>query len=244
MLIAPFQAIVCSDTCSPETREQIVAALADFVKTKSDRIGSGWKTLFGTFRAVRTSEVDDASVHWTVLDVIGAYLRIDKYSVLSWSLPDCLPCIIHFLQSSHTKTAEQQEEESDANSKPVEDQLSEAALRLVTPTYTVILNLFKTPHIANPNLLHRYAIQLTFLPNGDLPWEDRPPSEVASLELLLSFVEHLAGTLVTAPNCIQSPLLVSIQQLINTIKTSEFGRICPYSISENVHQLLKNCLAQ
>ncbi|VDM75695.1 unnamed protein product [Strongylus vulgaris] len=76
MLIAPFQAIICSDTCSPETREQIVAALADFVKTKSERIGS-------------------------------------------------------------------------------EDQLSEAALRLVTPTYTVILNLFKTPHIPNPNLLHK-----------------------------------------------------------------------------------------
>ncbi|EYB83538.1 hypothetical protein Y032_0333g2794 [Ancylostoma ceylanicum] len=263
MLIAPFQAIVCSDTCSPETREQIVAALADFVKTKSDRIGSGWKTLFGTFRAVRTSEVDDASVHWTVLDVIGAYLRIDKYSVLSWSLPDCLPCIIHFLQSSHSKTAEKQEEETDASSKPVEDQLSEAALRLVTPTYTVILNLFKTPHIANPNLLHRAELRsgcldevesaattsvplsecldpgqfplaacdpsplqldaLLEVPTGDLPWEDRPPSEVASLELLLSFVEHLAGTLVTAPTCIQSPLLVSIQQLINTIKTSEFG---------------------
>ncbi|EPB75039.1 hypothetical protein ANCCEY_05859 [Ancylostoma ceylanicum] len=123
----------------------------------------GWKTLFGTFRAVRTSEVDDASVHWTVLDVIGAYLRIDKYSVLSWSLPDCLPCIIHFLQSSHSKTAEKQEEETDASSKPVEDQLSEAALRLVTPTYTVILNLFKTPHIANPNLLHRYVVPLTFV---------------------------------------------------------------------------------
>ncbi|VDL78555.1 unnamed protein product [Nippostrongylus brasiliensis] len=41
MLIAPFQVIVCSDTCTPETREQIVAALADLVKTKSDRIGSG-----------------------------------------------------------------------------------------------------------------------------------------------------------------------------------------------------------
>ncbi|KAK5984385.1 hypothetical protein GCK32_021651, partial [Trichostrongylus colubriformis] len=70
--------IICSDTCAPETCEQIVAALADLVKTKSDRIGSGWKTLFGTLRAVRTSEVNDDSVHWTVLDVIGAYLRIDK----------------------------------------------------------------------------------------------------------------------------------------------------------------------
>ncbi|VDM82588.1 unnamed protein product [Strongylus vulgaris] len=159
MLIAPFQAIICSDTCSPETREQIVAALADFVKTKSERIGSGWKTLFGTLRALRTSEVDSDSVHWTVLDVIGVYLRIDKYSVLSWSLPDCLLCIVHFLQSNHVKAPAPPDGEVTGDSKPVEDQLSEAALRLVTPTYTVILNLFKTPHIPNPNLLHKAELR-------------------------------------------------------------------------------------
>ncbi|VDM57039.1 unnamed protein product [Angiostrongylus costaricensis] len=117
MLVAPFQTIACSETCSPETREQIVAVLADFVKTKSDRIGSGWKTLFGTLRAVRTSEVDDASVHWTVLDVIG-YVYSQSFREL---------------------------------------QTKDAALRLITPTYTVILNLFRTVHIANPNLLHRYG---------------------------------------------------------------------------------------
>ncbi|VDK42523.1 unnamed protein product, partial [Cylicostephanus goldi] len=218
MLIAPFQAIICSDTCSPETREQIVAALADFVKTKSERIGSGWKTLFGTLRALRTSEVDGDSVHWTVLDVIATYLRIDN-SVLSWSLPDCLL--------------------SAADSKPVEDQLSEAALRLVNPTYTVILNLFKTPHIPNPNLLHNFRAELRAVcldevetdndPSplqGTLPWEGLLPSEVASLELLLSFVEHLAGTLVTAPLYIQPSLLVSVQQLINTIKGLKTACFC------------------
>ncbi|CAJ0592947.1 unnamed protein product [Cylicocyclus nassatus] len=263
MLIAPFQAIICSDTCSPETREQIVAALTDFVKTKSERIGSGWKTLFGTLRALRTSEVDGDSVHWTILDVIATYLRIDKYSVLSWSLPDCLLCIVHFLQSNHAKTPTQPEEDEPTDSKPVEDQLSEAALRLVNPTYTVILNLFKTPHIPNPNLLHKAelravcldeveSVETTSAPlsecldpaqfpladndpsplqldnplevaRGALPWEGLLPSEVASLELLLSFVEHLAGTLVTAPLYIQPSLLVSVQQLINTIKGSEFG---------------------
>nr|CDJ95025.1 Protein of unknown function DUF1981 domain containing protein [Haemonchus contortus] len=262
MLIAPFQAIVCSDTCSSETSEQIVAALADLVKTKSDRIGSGWKTLFGTLRAVRTSEVDDASVHWTVLDVIGAYLRIDKYSVLSWSLPDCMPCITHFLQAAHS-SQEPDDMEAVEQSKGVDDQLSEAALRLVVPTYTVIRNMFKSPHIANPSLLHRAdlrsgcfdqvecpessssllsasldptqfpledgdpsPIQLDAgleVPLGELPWTDLLPSELASLELLLSFVEHLAGTLVTAPACLQSPLLFAIQQLINTIKDGEFG---------------------
>uniref|UniRef100_A0A1I7WVM7 Transposase n=1 Tax=Heterorhabditis bacteriophora TaxID=37862 RepID=A0A1I7WVM7_HETBA len=41
----------------------------------------GWKPLFGTLRAVRTVEVEDASVHWTVLDVIGTYLGINKPSV-------------------------------------------------------------------------------------------------------------------------------------------------------------------
>ncbi|KAE9418689.1 hypothetical protein Angca_003212, partial [Angiostrongylus cantonensis] len=238
MLVAPFQTIACSETCSPETREQIVAVLADFVKTKSDRIGSGWKTLFGTLRAVRISEVDDASVHWTVLDVIGAYLRIENYSVLSWSLPDCLPCIVHFLQSSVSKRELQTEDAVD-NMKRVDDQLSEAALRLITPTYTVILNLFRTVHIANPNLLHRAELRsksldevewvttsfcpLSALPLGDLPWMELSPSEVASLELLLSLVEHLSGTLITAPSCIQSTLFLCIQQLITTIRSSEFG---------------------
>uniref|UniRef100_A0A158P900 DUF1981 domain-containing protein n=1 Tax=Angiostrongylus cantonensis TaxID=6313 RepID=A0A158P900_ANGCA len=251
MLVAPFQTIACSETCSPETREQIVAVLADFVKTKSDRIGSGWKTLFGTLRAVRISEVDDASVHWTVLDVIGA-------SVLSWSLPDCLPCIVHFLQSSVSKRELQTEDAVD-NMKRVDDQLSEAALRLITPTYTVILNLFRTVHIANPNLLHRAELRsksldevewvttsfcplsacldpvqfplqdgdpsplqldaLLEVPLGDLPWMELSPSEVASLELLLSLVEHLSGTLITAPSCIQSTLFLCIQQLITTIRS-------------------------
>lgn len=262
MLIAPFQAIVCSDTCSPETREQIVAALADLVKTKSDRIGSGWKTLFGTLRAVRTSEVDDASVHWMVLDVIGTYLRNDRYSVLSWSLPECMPCIVHFLQDAQAPRGEE-EAQSAEHSRKVDDQLSEAALRLITPTYAVIRNMFNTPHIANASLLHRAelrsgcldevespAVLLTPMsasldpaqfpqedgdpsplqldaslevPLGDLPWTDLLPSELASLELLLSFVEHLSGTLITAPSSLQSPLLLSIQQLINAIKDSEFG---------------------
>ncbi|KAJ1346286.1 hypothetical protein KIN20_001044 [Parelaphostrongylus tenuis] len=257
-----FRILFARTRVRPRPVNKLFAVLADFVKTKSDRIGSGWKTLFGTLRAVRTSEVGDASVHWTVLDVIGTYLRIEKYSVLSWSLPDCLPCIVHFLQASQSKT-ESREEEAVDDPKRVDDQLSEAALRLVTPTFAVILNLFKTAHIANPNLLHRAAkrsksldevewvttsfcplsacldpvqfpiqdgdpspLQLDAsleVPLGDLPWTNLSPSEVASLELLLSLVEHLSGTLITAPSCVQPMLLVCIQQLITTSRLSEFG---------------------
>ncbi|KAK6037863.1 hypothetical protein COOONC_24632 [Cooperia oncophora] len=174
-----------------------------------------------------------------------------------------MPCIIHFLQAAQS-SQDPKEIGTAEESKRVDDQLSEAALRLVEPTYTVILNMFKSPHIANPNLLHRAELRsgcfdqvecpelspFTLLsasldpaqfpledgdpsplqldaglevPPGELPWLDLLPSELASLELLLSFVEHLAGALVTAPSCLQSPLLFSIQKLINSIKDGGFG---------------------
>ncbi|KAK5971481.1 hypothetical protein GCK32_016710, partial [Trichostrongylus colubriformis] len=173
-----------------------------------------------------------------------------------------MPCITHFLQAAHS-TQETKKTDTVEESKRVDDQLSEAALRLVAPTYTVIQNMFKSPHIANPNLLHRAELRsgcfdqvecpeststllsssldpvqfplengdpsplqldaALVVPLGELPWVNLLPSELASLELLLSLVEHLAGTLITAPPCLQSPLLFSIQQLINAIKDGDFG---------------------
>ncbi|KAK6034122.1 hypothetical protein COOONC_28373 [Cooperia oncophora] len=178
-----------------------------------------------------------------------------------------MPCIIHFLQAAQS-SQDPKEIGTAEESKRVDDQLSEAALRLVEPTYTVILNMFKSPHIANPNLLHRAELRsgcfdqvecpelspFTLLsasldpaqfpledgdpsplqldaglevPPGELPWLDLLPSELASLELLLSFVEHLAGALVTAPSCLQSPLLFSIQKLINSIKDGGSATLTP-----------------
>ncbi|PIO70212.1 hypothetical protein TELCIR_07945 [Teladorsagia circumcincta] len=56
-------------------------------------------------------------------------------------------------------TQEPKEIETVEESKRVDDQLSEAALQLLTPTYTVIRNMFTSPHIANPNLLHRAELR-------------------------------------------------------------------------------------
>uniref|UniRef100_A0A1I7WVH9 FAT domain-containing protein n=1 Tax=Heterorhabditis bacteriophora TaxID=37862 RepID=A0A1I7WVH9_HETBA len=153
----------------------------------------------------------------------------------------------------------------------LDDRLSEVALRLVTPTYTVILNLFRTPHIPNHNLLHRLELRSRYVEEvegradcleatvnilpplssildpvffsheiedpspieldsslevslGILPWINRSSHEAASVELLLSLVEQLSGTLVTAPPRVQPPLLKTIQDLLSTIKESEFGR--------------------
>ncbi|CAJ0575457.1 unnamed protein product, partial [Mesorhabditis spiculigera] len=111
-LLQPFQAIVCSDRCSTETRAQLVDTLSEFVHKKADRLGSGWKPLFGALRAVRTSDGAEEGLHWTVLDVISTYLRLNKCAVLSWSLPDCLPCIVHFLQETTPVEKEEGEKPS------------------------------------------------------------------------------------------------------------------------------------
>ena len=45
------------------------------------------------------------------------------------------------------------------------------------------------------------------------------------MELLLSFMDQLVGTLVTAPQKVQPPLLSHIQTLIASVKQSAFGEL-------------------
>ncbi|PAV60019.1 hypothetical protein WR25_18060 isoform L [Diploscapter pachys] len=264
-LIAPFQSIVCSEVCTSETREQLLGALSDFVRTKSDRIGSGYKPLFGTMRAVRTCLDEDSTAHWTVLDLITTYLGINKCSILSWSFADCLQCIMHFLQKSGSCPASDPSKSDPSSSASLDDQLSSAALRLIPAVYAVLMTLYRTPHLPNPNLLHRYELRCSNIeevesfvcdesipplssvidfnlfaydvnqqnpqdldvpldvPRIAVPWNDKSPHEIASVELLLSLVEQLSGTLVTAPNSVQPPILASIHQLLTQITESELG---------------------
>ncbi|GMR53476.1 hypothetical protein PMAYCL1PPCAC_23671 [Pristionchus mayeri] len=171
MILAPFQTIMCREECQPETRTQLILALAESVKERSDRLGSGWKPLFGALKAVRSLQLEEDRVPWTVLDVIATYLRLTKCSVLSSSLPDCLACVSHFLQSSllhgSILPSKQKDEENKTESgeeekkSPIDldTQVSEATLNLIRPLFTVILNLYRTPHIPNQSLLHRLELR-------------------------------------------------------------------------------------
>ena len=79
-------------------------------------------------------------------------------SILSWSFADCLQCIMHFLQKSGSCPASDPSK-SDPSSASLDDQLSSAALRLIPAVYTVLMTLYRTPHLPNPNLLHRYELR-------------------------------------------------------------------------------------
>ncbi|GMT00369.1 hypothetical protein PENTCL1PPCAC_22543, partial [Pristionchus entomophagus] len=169
MILAPFQTIMCREECQPETRTQLILALAESVKERSDRLGSGWKPLFGALKAVRSLQLEEDRIPWTVLDVISTYLGLTN-SVLSSSLPDCLACVSHFLQSSllhgtippskksRDETEESMKEEKDSP-LDMDTQVSEATLNLIRPLFAVILNLYRTPHIPNQSLLHRLELR-------------------------------------------------------------------------------------
>ncbi|GMT28242.1 hypothetical protein PFISCL1PPCAC_19539, partial [Pristionchus fissidentatus] len=183
MILSPFQTIMCREECQPETRSQLILALAESVKERSDKLGSGWKPLFGALKAVRTMQLDEDRVPWTVLDVISTYLGLTN-SVVSSSLPDCLACVSHFLQSSvlhgnvstppNEGEAEDNGEEEKRSPQELDTQVSEAALNLIRPIFAVILNLYRTPHIPNQNLLHRLELRTRAL---------QSPKDLESLHL-------------------------------------------------------------
>lgn len=54
-LFTAYQTVLCCEVCSPETQEQIVANLSNFIEDSPHRIGSGWKPLFGALKAIRIS---------------------------------------------------------------------------------------------------------------------------------------------------------------------------------------------
>ncbi|CAD6184756.1 unnamed protein product [Caenorhabditis auriculariae] len=245
-LIVPFQTATCSDACADETKEQLIASLTSFVRSHAERMGSGWKPLFGALRAVRISRL--STVQWAVIDGISAYLNVNKPAVLSSSLLDCIASVVHFLQFH----GDDIEEEADS-------QLSQAALRLLSALYNVISNLYVTQHVPSYHLLHRCELRArcldqvdpvtsqedvpnlsTCLPvppdfnidaqtaveHGPLPWEGKQPHEVAAIELFFTYMEQVCGALLTSETSVQTSLLELIHKILVDVPNSNFGPDC------------------
>ncbi|CAI2302171.1 unnamed protein product [Caenorhabditis sp. 36 PRJEB53466] len=215
-LIVPFQSASCSESCSEETKEQLLCALSQLVLTQADKIGSGWKPLFGSLKAV--SAARDEKVHWCAIDVISSYLRIDSPSVLSFSILECVPCVVNLLQNSEDSS-----------------EVSSAALRLLPNIYSLILYLYNSPHIPNYHLLHRSDLRSKCLDtvemeqdpievgHGPFPWVDKQTYEIAAVELFLTFMDQICGTLLTSSSTTQKHLLDMIGRLLVDISTKPLG---------------------
>ncbi|CAB3408131.1 unnamed protein product [Caenorhabditis bovis] len=223
-LIVPFQTASCSDACSDETKEQLLCALSSLVLSQADKIGSGWKPLFGSLKAVSACNVE--KVHWCAIDVISSYLRIDTPTVLSSSILECVPCVVNLLQYSG-------------------DEVSSASIRLLPSIYSLILYLYKTPHSPSYHILHRSDLRSKCLDcveldekvpatvsisHGPLPWINKQTHEIASVELFLSFMEQICGSLLTSNSITQKNLLDMIGRLLidisNTCLGPESGGAC------------------
>ncbi|PIC51530.1 hypothetical protein B9Z55_002007 [Caenorhabditis nigoni] len=215
-LIVPFQTASCSEDCSEETKEQLLCALSQLVLSQADKIGSGWKPLFGSLKAVGAAR--DEKVHWCAIDVISSYLRIDSPSILSSSILECVPCVVNLLQNSDDSS-----------------EVSSAALRLLPNIYSLILYLYSTPHIPNYHLLHRSDLRSKCLdtvemdqdpvavPHGPLPWEGKETYEIAAVELFLTFMDQICGTLLTSSPDTQKNLLDMIGRLLVDIANKPLG---------------------
>jgi len=88
-LFKPFENLVCLELCDAEIQDQIVSSICEFVETSKDDIGSGWRSLFGTLKAVRfpvkfngesqKPEGEPPEIHWrAVLDVFEAFLATEN----------------------------------------------------------------------------------------------------------------------------------------------------------------------
>lgn len=215
-LIVPFQTASCSENCSEETKEQLLSSLSQLVLSQADKIGSGWKPLFGSLKAVGAAR--DEKVHWCAIDVISSYLRIDSPPILSSSILECVPCVVNLLQNSEDSS-----------------EISSAALRLLPNIYSLILYLYSTPHIPNYHLLHRSDLRSKCLdtvemeqdplsiPHGPLPWDDKQTYEIAAVELFLTFMDQICGTLLTSSTTTQKNLLDMIGRLLVDISSKPLG---------------------
>lgn len=209
----------------------MLCALSQLVLSQADKIGSGWKPLFGSLKAV--SAAHDEKVHWCAIDVISSYLRIDSPPVLSFSILECVPCVVNLLQNSEDSS-----------------EVSSAALRLLPNIYSLILYLYSTPHVPNYHLLHRSDLRSKCLdtveldqdpvevPHGPLPWDDKHTYEIAAVELFLTFsgfliletgpslsfpVDQICGTLLTSSPNTQKNLLDMIGRLLVDISNKPLG---------------------
>lgn len=52
-LFSVFQNILCSDASKVETQEHIVSILGNFIEESAEKIGTGWKPLFGTLKVFK-----------------------------------------------------------------------------------------------------------------------------------------------------------------------------------------------
>lgn len=177
-----------------------------FVLIRSDRLGSGWKPLFGSLKAVRSLQLEEDRVPWTVLDVISTYLGLTKWlvtilqltflvnsknrsknefpvlcshhlflivSLASLTFFNLLSYTEQFLYRRRLKRNQQRSLKkrrvrlpqnipisSSLSESPIDldTQVSKATLNLIRPLFAVIINLYRTPHIPNQSLLHRYTV--------------------------------------------------------------------------------------
>ena len=115
-LFKPFENLICLELCDTDVQDQIVSSVCEFVETWTLDIGSGWRSLFGTLKAVRfplpefgfdneESEVGLArEFHWrAVLDVFEAFLATEDPQVFANAALDYVSCLIHHVKGSEER---------------------------------------------------------------------------------------------------------------------------------------------
>ncbi|TKR62431.1 hypothetical protein L596_026395 [Steinernema carpocapsae] len=166
MLFVPLQTILCVDMSSEETQDQIVSVLSSFVHLSSEKIGSGWRPLFGALKAIRTSPLNNnsesirdashlSSVHATVLDVFSTFLDIRNPNILSLTMYECINCLLHYLQATSSDT-----EVSDINRIEAQDNaLGESAFMNLQKIDHILQKFFLIEMAPVPSLLHRLVLR-------------------------------------------------------------------------------------
>ncbi|KAI6225101.1 DUF1981 domain-containing protein [Aphelenchoides fujianensis] len=118
-LLAAYQNVLCTDVCSGETQEHVVSNLSTFIQDVPHQLGSGWKPLFGAFKAIRISPtqqpkqgdprgvVDDlpaqsalTPANYAVIAVFRQYVAIADPVVLIPTALEFVHCVVHYLQST------------------------------------------------------------------------------------------------------------------------------------------------
>ncbi|KAK0427959.1 hypothetical protein QR680_010511 [Steinernema hermaphroditum] len=166
MLFVPLQTILCVDMSSEETQDQIVSVLSSFVHLSSEKIGSGWRPLFGALKAIRTSPLNNnsesirdashlSSVHATVLDVFSTFLDIRNPNILSLTMYECINCLLHYLQATASDS-----EESDTDRIEAQDNaLGESAFLNLQKVDHILQKFFSIEMAPVPSLLHRLILR-------------------------------------------------------------------------------------
>ncbi|VDN18079.1 unnamed protein product [Gongylonema pulchrum] len=163
LIFQPFQDILCAEMCSEESQEQIVTLLATFVHSNANMIGSGWRPLFSTLKALRIESHNDAdadnddqlktvsSVQATVLDIFSAYLNIRNTNVLLATLLDYITCVLQYLQSM--------EPEDDVAITSTNITVASTALQNLLKVERMLHDLLNRADTADPHLLQRLTMR-------------------------------------------------------------------------------------